>query len=964
MAGVLLQTDLVDSTAIAERLGDADAARLWEQHDQAARDLLREWRGREIDKSDGFLLLFADVADAIGYALAYHQALRTLAPPLTARAGVHCGALTLRENRADDIAGGAKPMEIDGLAKPITARIMTLAQAGQTLLSAQARADLPPDARWRVVSHGHWRLKGVNEPVELFEAGEATAPFAPPPDAPKAWRVAWRGDAWLPVAEFRNNLPAERDTFVGRRAALQDLARRFDNDHARLVSVLGVGGTGKTRLALRYARSWIGDFPGGAWFCDLSQARSLDGIVHAVAQGLDVPLGKADPVLQLGAAIAGRGPCLMVLDNFEQVVTHAEATIGRWLEQAAEARFLVTTREVLGIAGEQTIGLDPLPTDEAVDLFERRAAACDSYRPTPEDELAVPALVTLMDGLPLAIELAAPRVRVMPPRVLLQRMSERFKLLASTGGRRDRQATLRATLDWSWELLSDPERSTLAQLSVFEGGFTLEAVEAVVDLSAYDAPPWVGDLLQQLVEKSLVYPRSANRFDLLLSVRAYAAQQLSDARAFAASGPMAQSAARRGHWTYFAGLDQQAVTADRCAELDNLVTACQHAASQQQADAAVSALTLAWVALKLTGPFTAALQLVDQVAATGKLDDRQQAALHWVAGSACARLGRVSEAIGHCEHGLGLAASAGDLRLQVRLHCVMADVKMHSAEPVGARGHLDQAQPMAARLGDDQLSHLVLNLMGTLAFRLSRFDQAQSAYGQALEIARRLGLRREEGGLLGNLSIVAYSLGRFEEATALNRSALEAAEEVGDRLWIANTRCNLGQMLCERGELESSLAESVQALSTARDLGTARLEAAVLCNIGLVHQARSAHDLAREHFDAASRIASRLGDLRLQAQIRRHIGKAMMLAQRLEAATAELEAALGLAQQVQDGTEVILLRCELARALALRGAAHAADRELNLAVEALRSADPAVCKILEAAVADARAVCALQQRPA
>ncbi|MBI3368747.1 MAG: hypothetical protein HY021_09995, partial [Burkholderiales bacterium] len=580
MAAVLLQTDLVDSTAVAQRLGDAAAATLWQRHDSLARALLRDWRGREIDKSDGFLLLFADVADAVGYALAYQRALRGLEPPLSARAGLHCGPLSLRETPADDVAFGAKPLEVDGLAKPVTARIMVLAMGGQTLISAEACAELGAleAARWRVQSHGHWRLKGVDEPLELFELGEAgIAPFAPPPDAPKAWRVVWRDDTWLPVAELRHNLPAERDSFVGRGAALQELARRFDDDGARLVSLLGIGGTGKTRLALRYARGWLGNFPGGAWFCDLSQARTLDGIVHAVAQGLDVPLGKADPVQQLGAAIAGRGRSLLILDNFEQVAKHAEATLGQWLDRAAEAHFLVTTREVLGIVGERTMALDPLPSAEAVTLFEQRAAACEGYRPTEDDRQALPALVALMDGLPLAIELAAPRVRVMPPRVLLQRMSERFKVLASTGGRRDRQATLRATLDWSWELLSDAERSTLAQLSVFHGGFTLAAAEAVIDLSGFDTAMWLGELLQQLIEKSLVQARGDRRFDLLLSVQAYAAQKLVEADA--AQGESAQVATWRRHWTHFGQLDELAATTDRCAEIENLVSACHRAAS-------------------------------------------------------------------------------------------------------------------------------------------------------------------------------------------------------------------------------------------------------------------------------------------------------------------------------------------------------------------------------------------------
>ncbi|HEX4232934.1 MAG TPA: hypothetical protein VH041_01390, partial [Caldimonas sp.] len=273
----LLLTDVVDSTRLAEALGDAATATLWQAHDRIARDLLPAWRGREIDKTDGMLLLFDTAADAVRYALAYQQALPTLEPPLKARAGLHVGPVTLRANDAADIARGAKPIEVDGAAKATAARVMSVALGGQTLLSAPARHALP-ELGLRVQSHGHWRLKGLAEPLELFEVGADGAPFLPPSDADKAYRVVRLGELWLPAREIRHGLPAERDSFVGRAEALAELERRMEAG-ARLVSVLGMGGSGKTRLALRFGWSWLGEFPGGVWFCDLSQARSLGGIV-------------------------------------------------------------------------------------------------------------------------------------------------------------------------------------------------------------------------------------------------------------------------------------------------------------------------------------------------------------------------------------------------------------------------------------------------------------------------------------------------------------------------------------------------------------------------------------------------------------------------------------------------------------------------------------------------------------
>ena len=868
MATVLLLTDLVDSTVTAQRLGDVEAAALWQRHDHLARALLRDWHGQEIDKSDGFLLLFNTVADAVGWALAYQRALGAMDPPLAARCGIHQGPLTLRETPAEDVAHGAKPVEVDGLAKPVAARIMALALGGQVLLSAEARAVLADDtcsaAGWRVLSHGHWRLKGVDEPAELFEVGEdGFAPFAPPPDAPKAWRVVWRDQAWLPVAELRHNLPAERDSFVGRASALQDLARCFD-DGARLVCLLGIGGVGKTRLALRHARGWLGNYPGGAWFCDLSQARSLDSLVHAVAQCLEVPLGKADAVQQLGAAIAGRGPCLLILDNFEQVAKHAEATLGQWLGRAAQARFLATSREVLGIAGEQTMALDPLAADEAVALFEQRAAACEGYRPTDEDRRAIPSLVMLMDGLPLAIELAAPRVRVMPPRVLLKRMSERFKLLAAPGGRHDRQATLQATLDWSWDLLSHAERTTLAQLSVFQGGFTLAAADAVVKLSTLTDPPWQTDLLQLLVEKSLVRRVGAKRFTLLLSVKAYAAQHLATP---------ARHAVSQRHWQYFARFDEEAATDDGCADIENLLVACQRSTRQGDAAGAIDCLVLAWAALNMIGPISVAQALAEGVMGMPHLAPMQRAAASRILGNAHYELGHTTQALAQYQSGLVLATSPGPV--QARLHCAIAEPLIRSGEAAQARAHLNAALDTGRRTDDPKLRYTALNGLGSLCLDQGQLDEARGHFEQALQIVRSIGQRRWEGGLLGNLGVVAYSAGRLDEAAGLYEQALLLGGRSGDRQWSANARCNLGLLQHERGLHDQAQQQLEAALNTARELGLSRLQCTVLCNLGMLLLARGQARDAQGRLTDALQMAAELGDRRLEDECRRHLGMAV-----------------------------------------------------------------------------------------
>jgi len=247
----LMLTDIVDSTALTQRLGDSAAAQLNTAVDRLTRDLLREWHGREIDKTDGMLMLFDSVTDAVACALAYHRALAALPTPVQARIGIHQGPVILRANAPEDVALGAKPLEVEGLAKPVAARIMSLAIGGQTLLSADARLALDA-GDYRVLSHGHWRVKGVSEPLELVEVGHHDAPFLPPPDTDKVYRVILAGGHWQPRRTVPHNLPTDRDAFVGRQNAQADLARRFEQG-ARLVSILGIGGTGKTRHALRLA---------------------------------------------------------------------------------------------------------------------------------------------------------------------------------------------------------------------------------------------------------------------------------------------------------------------------------------------------------------------------------------------------------------------------------------------------------------------------------------------------------------------------------------------------------------------------------------------------------------------------------------------------------------------------------------------------------------------------------------
>ena len=858
---VLLFTDVVDSTRLTEQLGDEAASRLWAEHDGIARRLMTAWRGREIDKSDGFLLLFDTADDAVAYAGELHCALAGLQPPLSSRAGIHVGPMVTRSNPPQDVARGAKPLELDGIGKAVASRVMMLARGGQTLLSAGAYAALAGDGPWRTRSHGHWRLKGLLDPIELFEAGHNGASFLPPPDSPKAYRVIHSDEGWKPLAELRHGLPAERDAFVGRMEALKALAARFD-DGTRLVSLLGIGGIGKTRLALRYARDWLGNWPGGAWFCDLSSAQRLDGIVHAVAQGLDVPLGKGDPVQQLGAAIAGRGECLVVIDNFEQVARHAEATVGAWLERAPEARFLVTTREVLGIIGEQAMTLAPMSIEEGSALFERRAQAANSgYHAGPDDSAALPQLIELLDRLPLAIELAAARVRVMGVSTMLGRMGERFKLLVGGRGRTERQMTLRATLDWSWELLSEAERIALAQLSVFEGGATLAAAEATIALQASTHPVPVLDLLQSLIDKSFVRAAAAGRLSMLTLVQEYAAASLPNGHPTEEGGSaVLRREAQRRHAAYFAALHAQEAIRDACIELPNLIAATQRSADAGDADTASRVLVLAWSALRLRGPFSLGLELAQHVQSISGLTAAQQARVHRSMAGALHAVGQDVDALRHFSEALRCATDAGDLGLQALARAHLGDLLVVAGQGEQGRAELALAWAAARSLDDRPLQAQVLTSLGAADQHAGRLEAAAGHYEQALALAQELGDRRRCGGVLGNLGTVRYQQGHLEEARRLYEAALEASLESGDRQWAGNTQSNLGLLLQQQGQLDRARDALESALRSSRELGHRRLECISLSNLGQLAEAQQDAVHAQQLFEQSLAIARELSD--------------------------------------------------------------------------------------------------------
>ncbi len=795
----LLVTDVVDSTRIAQRLGDEAAARLWAAHDRAARDLLPAWRGREIDKTDGLLLLFDRAADALHYALAYHRALGALPVPLQARAGLHAGAVVLRENPRADVERGAKPLEVDGLAKPMAARVMALAQGGQTLLTAAARQALGPTAL-RVQSHGHWRLKGVEEPVEIFEAGEDSAPFAPPPDGEKAVRVVRLHQAWWPLTQVANNLPQPLNTFVGRQEELRALHERLAG--ARLVTVTGTGGLGKTRLALQAAARAMADFADGAWLVELAAVAEGEGVVQAVASALRVKEVPGQALAEALAAHLRPRQLLLVLDNCEHLLPACAALVQRLLAAAPRLVVLATSRERLRVAGEALLPLAPLPVPEgatadvpalagsdAVRLFVERARAVQpGFALDARNAAAVAAVCSRLDGIPLALELAAARLRALPVEAVAARLADRFRLLSS--GERTalpRQQTLRAMVDWSHDLLSDTERTLLRRLGVFAGGWTLPTAEAVVADDALPAAA-VEDALAQLVDKSLVVAEpGAGRYRLLETIRAYALERLQ------AAGETA--ALRERHLAEFLALAREAGPQlwgaqqgewvrrlDR--ERENLLAAHAFCGEGETNAAAglrlLTHLQLYWLP---AGLLETGLRLTEQA------------------------LQRP------------VAESAGPERCAA--HYAAAQLSYFRNRYEASLDHALRSLALARRIGASEREIDALLMAGYASGELGHHEAAAGHYAPAIALARETGDRARLGYAL-NAQAGHLWPGRAAEALPLYEEASALAREVDDRDALAVTQQNVARALLALGRAAEARAPLHEAVATAEAIGSSQ----------------------------------------------------------------------------------------------------------------------------------------------
>jgi predicted ATPase len=433
-------------------------------------------------------------------------------------------------------------------------------------------------------------------------------------------------DAPLPRLARLFDVPALPPGFISRPEHMRELKASVGidgsvdgirSDSVWCTGLAGVGGIGKTTLLSALARDQDirRAFPDGVFWLEVGTSPDLIRLQKELVSKLGEPVKFANEggakTLDL---IFKRRSALVLLDEVYEA-THVLALGAR----AARCRTVIATRDpqLVDQLGGRSVSVDPMELAEAVELFIQRATQVNAqYEPNPEELLAIRELVRMLNCLPLAIELAAARTRFMSASMLLARMGERFRLLSTSSRRGDgRKATLRAALEWSWELLSTEERLALVQLSVFEDGFTVEAAEFVVDLSVCEGAPRTRDVLPALVAKSLVRTVGPERFDILASVQEFAAERFTTAGAHLDGDVPTPSSTEGRHIAWFAGLGALRAVDGGGADLANLVVACRRAIARDDVALAVSSLEGAWAAISLRGPHSLGISLAEEVCA-------------------------------------------------------------------------------------------------------------------------------------------------------------------------------------------------------------------------------------------------------------------------------------------------------------------------------------------------------------
>lgn len=798
-----LVTDIERSTDLVHRLGDARYARLLTEHRRLLSTAFRNHGGQEIGaRGDALLFAFPGAGEALAAAVEGQRGLKTHGWPEGAAPATRMGLHTGEPHRAAD--------GYVGLDLHRATRICSAGHGGQILVSLTTKTlvegRLPPAITLR--SLGAHRLKDLQMPEALFQVLHPDLPVEFPPLAS--------------LNAVPNNLPRDMSTFIGRESEILEVKRLLGS--TRLLMLTGSGGCGKTRLALRAAADVVERYPDGVWLVELGTVGTSDLVLQAVASALTVREAPGLGLLETVLEHVRTRRLLLVLDNCEHVVGACAEAAERLLRGSPHLRILATSREPLGVPGETVWRVPSLSvpargvTDvgrllecEAIRLFvERGAAVQPAFTLTARNGGAVAEVCRRLDGIPLAIELAAARLRALTVEQIFARLDQRFSLL--TGGSRTalpRQQTLRGALDWSYDLLPARERVLFNRLAVFAGGWSLEAAERVCGGDGIESDD-VLDVLTQLVFKSLVLldgHEARVRYRLLETVRQYGLDRL------LASGETRGVRSRHLAWCRdlvrriepeLFGPRQKEWLDVLEAEHDNLRAALQFSASDE--GDATAGLELAgglWHFWQVRGYHGEGRRWLETMLCRGRdAGPAARAGALVGAGMLAWRLGDYPGSARLCSESLALFRELGDATGAGRALYVLGMNAESRGDYERAKALLTESLDLARRAGDKRRMAVSLNSIGEVARCQDDYEAARGAYEQSLALRREVGDRRGVAIAVGNLGRLALREGDGERARRLLGEALDLARQLMDKVGATENIAAFGGVAAAEGQYE------------------------------------------------------------------------------------------------------------------------------------------------------------------
>jgi predicted ATPase/class 3 adenylate cyclase len=772
----LVLTDVEGSTRLLEELGTDAYREALAEHRRVVREAFGAHRGYEVDnEGDAFFYAFASAQAAVSAVGEAMVGLET--GPIRIRVGIHTGEPSL------------DPPKYVGMDVHRAARIMSAAHGGQAVLSSSTVALLEPGS-FDLTDLGEHRFKDLSAHERVFQLGEGEFP---------------------PLRSLhRTNLPVPATPFIGRETELAAVVGMLREPQVRLVSLVGPGGTGKTRLALQASAEASDAYPDGVFWASLAPLRDPALVLQTVAAALSVGEGQdGAPVDDLARALARRR-LLLLVDNLEHLLPDAADLVGAFVEACPTVTTVVTTRERLQLPGEHLYAVPSMSETDGEALFRSRAAAV-GVELEPSQELQT--LCERLDNLPLALELAAARTVVFSPAQLVDRLSQRLDLLRAGRGVDPRQETLRSTIAWSHDLLDAQEQTLFRRMSVFAGGCSFESAEQIAD-----ADP---DLLQSLLDKSLLRRRDgrlAPRFWMLETIREFAAEQL------AASGE--SDDLRRRHLDHYAALAEDCVDEtllgnddlDRLEEeRENLRLAFDSALS----DDPERALELGRRMMPLwmrRGEFREGRERL--AASLSRTPDVPTGARAWALRDAAFLAGQqsdlaVADSLGF--QALALFRELGDRRGTGATLMTLGWSAMSRGDLGEARRLWEEAADALSGPGDERLQRRALMSLATV-------DSAQGDDARALEVlrdvvasARREGSTFELAMAVGNLGVAQANADETDEARRSYEEAIALSRQDARKLGLAIGLCNLGYLLRESAPSEA-LAHFSESLTLSREM--------------------------------------------------------------------------------------------------------------------------------------------------